>query len=148
MHKQPKPKKVGRPKMAKGEAKGKIVPIRFNAEDIKKVAAAAKANKRTVSEWIRNTISAGIRDKNMEKLEDYIKVLRGITGEPYSHGFYKASNGESGYKAAYRDGNDWYEYHVRHATAVVSPSKVADALARGEDPTHYGLLKFTESETQ
>jgi hypothetical protein len=55
---QPKPKKVGRPKMAKGEAKGKIVPIRFNAEDLKKVAAAAKANKQTVSEWVRSTLYA------------------------------------------------------------------------------------------
>jgi hypothetical protein len=53
-----KPKKVGRPKMAKGEAKGKIVPIRFNAEDLKKVAAAAKANKQTVSEWVRSTLYA------------------------------------------------------------------------------------------
>jgi hypothetical protein len=53
-----KPKKVGRPKMAKGEAKGKIVPIRFNAEDIKKVTAAAKANKQSVSEWVRSTLYA------------------------------------------------------------------------------------------
>lgn len=54
----PKPKKVGRPKMAKGEAKGKIVPIRFNAEDIKRVTMAAKANKQTVSEWVRSTLYA------------------------------------------------------------------------------------------
>jgi hypothetical protein len=55
---QPKPRKVGRPKMAKGEAKGKIVPIRFNADDLKKVTAAAKANKQTVSEWVRSTLYA------------------------------------------------------------------------------------------
>ena len=53
-----KPKKVGRPKLAKGEAKGKIVPIRFNADDHKKVTAAAKANKQTVSEWVRSTLYA------------------------------------------------------------------------------------------
>jgi hypothetical protein len=58
MPKQPKPKKVGRPKMAKGQAKGKIVPIRFNAEDIKKVASAAKASNQTVSEWVRSTLYA------------------------------------------------------------------------------------------
>ena len=58
MPKQPKPKPVGRPKMAKGEAKGKIVPIRFNAEDIKRVTSAAKANKQTVSEWVRSTLYA------------------------------------------------------------------------------------------
>jgi hypothetical protein len=54
----PKPKKVGRPKMAKGEAKGKIVPIRFNAEDLKKVTAAARAKDQTVSEWVRSTLNA------------------------------------------------------------------------------------------
>jgi hypothetical protein len=53
-----KPKKVGRPKLAKGEAKGKIVPIRFNADDLKKVTAAAKANRQTVSEWVRSTLYA------------------------------------------------------------------------------------------
>jgi predicted HicB family RNase H-like nuclease len=57
---QKKPKKVGRPKLAKGEAKGKIVPVRFNAEDLKKVTAAAKAKKQTVSEWIRGTLNAAL----------------------------------------------------------------------------------------
>jgi len=52
----PKPKKVGRPKLAKGEAKGKIVQVRFNADDLKRMTAAAKASKQTVSEWIRSTL--------------------------------------------------------------------------------------------
>jgi hypothetical protein len=60
MPSKPKPKKVGRPKMAKGEAKGKIVPIRFNAEDIKKVTAAAKAKDQTISEWVRSTLNANL----------------------------------------------------------------------------------------
>jgi hypothetical protein len=58
MPRQPKPKKPGRPKLAKGEAKGKIVPIRFNSDDLKKVSAAAKANRQTVSEWVRSTLNA------------------------------------------------------------------------------------------
>jgi hypothetical protein len=57
----PKPKKVGRPKMAKGEAKGKIVPVRFNAEDLKKVTAAAKTKDQTVSEWVRSTLYASLQ---------------------------------------------------------------------------------------
>ena len=61
-----KPKKVGRPKMAKGEAKGKIVPIRFNAEDLKKVTAAAKAKDQTVSEWVRNTLFSAIHTYETE----------------------------------------------------------------------------------
>jgi hypothetical protein len=59
MAKQIKPK-IGRPKLPKGEAKGRIVPIRFNANDIKRVEAAAKASKKTVSEWIRSTLNATI----------------------------------------------------------------------------------------
>jgi hypothetical protein len=54
---QSKPKKMGRPKLPKGEAMGKIVPIRFNADDLKKVTAAAKSKKLTVSEWIRGTLN-------------------------------------------------------------------------------------------
>ena len=62
MPKQPKPKPVGRPKMAKGEAKGKIMPIRFNADDLKKVTAAARANNQTVSEWVRSTLYASLHE--------------------------------------------------------------------------------------
>jgi predicted HicB family RNase H-like nuclease len=60
MPKQPKPKPVGRPKLAKGEAKGKIVPVRFNADDLKKVTAAAKASKQNLSDWIRGTLNAAL----------------------------------------------------------------------------------------
>jgi Family of unknown function (DUF6290) len=56
MPKQPKPKKLGRPALPKGEAKGKIVPIRFNAEDLKKVTTAAKSKGQTVSDWVRSTL--------------------------------------------------------------------------------------------
>jgi predicted HicB family RNase H-like nuclease len=57
--KQPKKaRKVGRPKMPKGEAKGRIVPVRFTPDDLKAMAAAAKAKDQSVSEWIRGTIHA------------------------------------------------------------------------------------------
>jgi pimeloyl-ACP methyl ester carboxylesterase len=48
----------GRPKLPKGEAKGRIVPVRFTAERIKAVEAAARSSKQTVSEWVRSTIDA------------------------------------------------------------------------------------------
>ena len=54
---QKKPK-MGRPKLPKGEAKGRIVPVRFRAEDLKAMEAAAKASNQTVSEWVRSTIHA------------------------------------------------------------------------------------------
>src|SRR4051812_24368241 len=58
---QPKPRKVGRPKLPKGDAKGRIVPIRFNTQDIKRIEAAAKVNKQSVSEWIRRTVNAAVK---------------------------------------------------------------------------------------
>ena len=52
--------KIGRPKLPKGEAKGRIVPVRFNAEDLKRIELAARASQKTVSEWIRGTIASAI----------------------------------------------------------------------------------------
>lgn len=52
----------GRPKLPRGEAKGSIVPVRFSPEDRKRVEAAAKANNKTVSEWIRCTLATAIGD--------------------------------------------------------------------------------------
>jgi len=54
----PKPKKAGRPKLPKGEAKGRIVPVRFRNDDLKAIEAAARAKNQTVSEWVRSTIHA------------------------------------------------------------------------------------------
>jgi predicted HicB family RNase H-like nuclease len=52
---------VGRPKLPKGEAKGRIVPVRFNPETIKAVEAAARAKNQSVSEWIRSTLNAALQ---------------------------------------------------------------------------------------
>jgi len=57
MAKQTKPK-IGRPKLPKGEAKGRIVPVRFNAGEVKRITAAANARNQKVSEWIRSTLNA------------------------------------------------------------------------------------------
>jgi hypothetical protein len=55
----PKPRPVGRPKLH-DLAKSSIVPVRFSAEDRRKVEAAAKAKKLSVSEWIRSTLEANL----------------------------------------------------------------------------------------
>ena len=52
------PKKVGRPKLPKGEAKGSIVAVRFSSDEIRAIAAMAVAQHETVSEWIRRTLLA------------------------------------------------------------------------------------------
>jgi len=52
-----KPKKMGRPKLPKGHAKGKILPVRVNPEDMKAFTKAAKASEhKTLSSWIRHTL--------------------------------------------------------------------------------------------
>src|SRR5438093_13492575 len=58
---QKRSKKVGRPKLPKGEAKGRIVPVRFTAYDLRAMAAAAKANNQSVSEWNRSTLNPAMQ---------------------------------------------------------------------------------------
>ena len=57
---QSKPKRPGRPKLPKGDAKSSIVPIRLNIEDRKRIEAAARASNQSVSEWIRGTLAAAM----------------------------------------------------------------------------------------
>jgi predicted HicB family RNase H-like nuclease len=61
MAQQKKARKVGRPKLPRGQAKGRIVPVRFAPEDIRAIEAAARASKQTISEWIRSTLNAAIQ---------------------------------------------------------------------------------------
>jgi len=51
-----KKRKPGRPKLPKGEAKGKIVPVRFTKAEAERLAQAAKRNDQTLSEWIRRAV--------------------------------------------------------------------------------------------
>ncbi|HEY6249315.1 MAG TPA: hypothetical protein VI685_05110 [Candidatus Angelobacter sp.] len=56
----PKRRKPGRPRLPKGEAKGRIVPIRFTADALKAIAAKAKEKDQTISDWIRSTVDAAL----------------------------------------------------------------------------------------
>ena len=62
---QQKKAKIGRPKLPKGAAKGRIVPVRFTGDDMKAIAVRAKANNQTVSHWIRSTIMGELRPTNV-----------------------------------------------------------------------------------
>ncbi len=55
----PKPRPIGRPKMASGH-KAVITPIRLSAEDRSKVEQAAAKAGIGISEWIRQTIHAAL----------------------------------------------------------------------------------------
>jgi hypothetical protein len=47
----------GRPPLPKGHVKGKIVPVRLDADEVKLFAKAAKASEHeTLSSWIRHTL--------------------------------------------------------------------------------------------
>jgi hypothetical protein len=53
----PKAKKIGRPKLPKGHAKGKIVPVRLNDEELRLFTKAAdKSEHKTLSAWIRHAL--------------------------------------------------------------------------------------------
>jgi hypothetical protein len=56
----PKPKKVGRPTLPKGNAKAVMLRVRVTSDDLKAMKALAKGNKLSVSEWIRGTIHASL----------------------------------------------------------------------------------------
>jgi uncharacterized protein (DUF1778 family) len=55
-----KPKKVGRPKLPKGNAKAETLRIRSTADELRAFDKAAKASKQTRSEWIRSTLNAAV----------------------------------------------------------------------------------------
>lgn len=58
-------KKMGRPKLPKGQAKGRIVPVRFTDAELKLMAKAVKASP-------QNTLSAWLREAAKEKAESVI----------------------------------------------------------------------------
>ena len=61
MPSQPKPRKVGRPKLAKGEAKAATVRVRATPDELRAFERTAKASKQTLSEWIRKTLSEAVQ---------------------------------------------------------------------------------------
>lgn len=51
-------RKPGRPKLDAQQAKAKIVPVRFAAEELERIYRAAESSNQTVSQWIRSTLKA------------------------------------------------------------------------------------------
>jgi predicted HicB family RNase H-like nuclease len=54
----PKPKRVGRPTLPKGNAKAVMLRVRVTPDHLKTMKAMAKATNQSVSEWIRGTLEA------------------------------------------------------------------------------------------
>jgi predicted HicB family RNase H-like nuclease len=55
-----KPKRVGRPALPKGNAKAATVRVRSTTNELRAYEMAAKAQKQSLSEWIRNTLNARV----------------------------------------------------------------------------------------
>jgi hypothetical protein len=53
---QKEPKKVGKPKLPKGEAEGKLVTIRFAKAEFEGLSRKAEGSGKSISEWIRSTL--------------------------------------------------------------------------------------------
>lgn len=58
---QPKPKKMGRPRLPKDHARSGRIQVRLNADEQKRIAAAAKASKKTVSDWARGILMTALQ---------------------------------------------------------------------------------------
>jgi predicted HicB family RNase H-like nuclease len=56
----PKPKKVGRPALPKGNAKAATVRVRSTPNELRSYEMTAKAAKLSLSEWIRSTLNAAV----------------------------------------------------------------------------------------
>jgi predicted HicB family RNase H-like nuclease len=56
-----KPRKAGRPPLPEGHAKEGTLRVRVTPDELRAIEATAKRAKQTVSEWIRDTLSAALR---------------------------------------------------------------------------------------
>ena len=57
----PKPKKVGRPKLAKGESKAEMLRVRATPDELRAFDQAARSSNQKRSEWIRIVLNAAIQ---------------------------------------------------------------------------------------
>ena len=56
----PKSKKAGRPPLPKGSAKAGYLRVRVKPEELRIIESAAKANRQTISEYIRSKLNAAM----------------------------------------------------------------------------------------
>jgi predicted HicB family RNase H-like nuclease len=56
----PKPKKVGRPVLPKGNAKAVMLRVRVTPAELRAIEVAAKETGKTVSEWIREKLASSV----------------------------------------------------------------------------------------
>lgn len=82
LNQQKKAKMVGRPNLPKGQAKARIVPVRFKASDLKLMSYAAKASQQPLSRWIRFTIKNALKRLNIST-KGGSRTMMGTAGTTY-----------------------------------------------------------------
>jgi hypothetical protein len=56
-----KPSKRGRPPLPKGDAKAIMLRVRITPDELTAVEKAAKTDKKTVSEWMRDLVRTAVQ---------------------------------------------------------------------------------------
>ena len=59
-------KKMGRPKLAKGEARGVFISTRLSIPEAKEIADAVKKSGEPKTEWVRNTLLSAARNRDTQ----------------------------------------------------------------------------------
>lgn len=55
---------MGRPKLAKGEARGKFVSTRVSIPEYQEIAKAVKISGQPKTEWVRNSLLSAARNRD------------------------------------------------------------------------------------
>jgi hypothetical protein len=59
-------KKAGRPKMPKGEARGKFISTRLSPPEYQEITVAIKKSGTTKTEWVRNSLLTSARSGSVK----------------------------------------------------------------------------------
>lgn len=68
--------KIGRPKLPKGERKGKLLGVRFTDAERKELDGAADAVRATLSTWARDVLLAAVRAQAVASLPVVVTVVQ------------------------------------------------------------------------
>lgn len=103
MPRQPKPKPVGRPKLAKGEAKGEMLRVRATTNERRRVEKTAKETQRSVSDLARILIVPSITIGDTVSVEGRDGLYVVIAGWPGKPRYFIAPEGKYDGKISWRD---------------------------------------------
>lgn len=80
MNQQSKKRGRGRPKLPKGEAKGRIVPVRFTADDLRTMEATARRHREGLSSWVRIALAIEAKERYKGYLIELVPRKSTVSG--------------------------------------------------------------------